>query len=679
MQLTKDYSNEILPSKLEEATNFIKNEMMAAAQSFISIGFYLKYIRDNHLEQEKGYLDIWDYGKSEFNLSKSTISRYIAINDRFSENGNSTKLSVKYDGYSYSKLSEMLTMTEEQLEQISPETTVAEIRSIKAADKEDTEENENIPGQMEITEVLEKSESDIHEPEEWNMGIYDNTTTYGYTIQGIIQSLFDIMYSEKLFVQDIRGCICEMLGRKYTATISSNREYIEFVSNEDLNKKFKVKCTRIGLEYKSYKEFKEEEQLSHVRAIATEILEDIYEESEGKALSTDETVDFIHMIYDSGSINYRFNCEFKDVETATDKLQVWNIDVKSGQRSTILFETDFINLALAVKELLEINNEIAKLVNINNPKDRYVNPKDYEKELQEIRNINVNYQNKKYWITFETYTYHISDGNTDLFNNVGYLHLTNILSEMTEQFLDNNNSVATSQQDIEKVEAEIVLEESNYTYIPESARDSVIDDIQYNGCVGLDEDGELYACPPKRKPCDDNCKWKPTGQTADEKRAICNECWIKYVREVLKRDRENSIEVAGSNIANTDNGIIVNNNTIEIQEELPKLKNNEQRKAWIEKFESWPLWIDNKQTRERFYRYEFVNGDYFVIRVACSTRGYWDYKERKQVKKPRWGYQKEYIVKKGSELTLADSETNVSLMVEYLKHLQKKEKEAADE
>lgn len=120
---------------LESIKNIIKDNINTASRSFVAIGYYLKNVRDRELYLEDGYQSIWEFAQGEFGIGKSSSSRFMAINDRFSKDGNSPILLEQYKDFSSSKLSEMLTMTDEQLEHISITTTRAEIREIKQADK----------------------------------------------------------------------------------------------------------------------------------------------------------------------------------------------------------------------------------------------------------------------------------------------------------------------------------------------------------------------------------------------------------------------------------------------------------------------------------------------------------------------------------------------------------------
>lgn len=129
-----------------------KRIVQSAAGSMIEIGYYLKQIRDARLYEEKGYKNIWEYAEAEFGFHKSTASRYMTRNDRFSKGGNSPELDERYIGYSKSQLQEMLSLDDEQMGQVTPDMTVGEIRQIRKAEEDP---DPQLPGQMEISEFLD--------------------------------------------------------------------------------------------------------------------------------------------------------------------------------------------------------------------------------------------------------------------------------------------------------------------------------------------------------------------------------------------------------------------------------------------------------------------------------------------------------------------------------------------
>lgn len=135
---------------LEDAEVFIRSNLQSAVRSVIATGFYLKHIRDNELYLEAGYKNINEYAMDRFGLSASATSRYITRNTRFSRGGNSPLIDDRFKDFSKSQLQEMLGMSDEQLEQVTPAMTVREIRSMVRSKEVPYIE---IPGQTELKDI----------------------------------------------------------------------------------------------------------------------------------------------------------------------------------------------------------------------------------------------------------------------------------------------------------------------------------------------------------------------------------------------------------------------------------------------------------------------------------------------------------------------------------------------
>ncbi len=131
----------------EDAKIFIKSNITSAARSFIAIGYYLKLVRDKEMYREDGHETIWDFAQAEYGISKSTASRYMTMNDRFSKDGNSPVICDEYKEFGKSQLQEMLSLTDEQMEQVSPSDRVEDIRNVR---KPKEIPYIHIPGQVEL-------------------------------------------------------------------------------------------------------------------------------------------------------------------------------------------------------------------------------------------------------------------------------------------------------------------------------------------------------------------------------------------------------------------------------------------------------------------------------------------------------------------------------------------------
>ncbi|MBD5550459.1 MAG: hypothetical protein HDQ96_04680 [Lachnospiraceae bacterium] len=108
----------------------IRKKLAETARNFVYIGYRLKQIRDSGMYD--GAEDIFEFALKEYGLSKSTVSRFIAINEKFSENGNSLELKEEYRAIGSSKLAEMLTLTDAECRLITEKTTVSQIREFKS-------------------------------------------------------------------------------------------------------------------------------------------------------------------------------------------------------------------------------------------------------------------------------------------------------------------------------------------------------------------------------------------------------------------------------------------------------------------------------------------------------------------------------------------------------------------
>lgn len=135
----------------------IRKKLSETAQNFVYIGYRLKQIRDSG--NFGGASDVFEFAQKEYGISKSAVSRFIAINEKYSEGGNSLELKEQYKGFSSSKLSEMLSLPDSECELITEETTVKQIRELKSFDRQQPdnvvsmygdEEDEDKPSPLEL-------------------------------------------------------------------------------------------------------------------------------------------------------------------------------------------------------------------------------------------------------------------------------------------------------------------------------------------------------------------------------------------------------------------------------------------------------------------------------------------------------------------------------------------------
>ena len=137
----------------------LRSELERTSEGFVRIGYLLKVARDTDILKTSGYSDYLDFANGEFGLDKSMVSRFIRINDRFSEEGNSDRLLEQYKGFGYAKLALMLRIPEVITEELTPEYTKSEIQQIK----EELDEERN---KTEVEHLEENFEQIMNPPED---------------------------------------------------------------------------------------------------------------------------------------------------------------------------------------------------------------------------------------------------------------------------------------------------------------------------------------------------------------------------------------------------------------------------------------------------------------------------------------------------------------------------------
>lgn len=110
------------------------------------------------------------------------------------------------------------------------------------------------------------------------------------------------------------------------------------------------------------------------------------------------------------------------------------------------------------------------------------------------------------------------------------------------------------------------------------------------------------------------------------------------------------------------------------QPELPRFRNNDQRKEWLRNYKAWGLWYTDRNIDVNYYKYDFADGSRIIVTEYLNRINDWNGGEKedehyfhlleKNKKSYRSGktYDKQYMY-------ATDSET---YLVEFLKRLQKK-------
>lgn len=570
-----------LDVSLEEAETSIRASLKDAARSVIAVGHYLKVIRDKELYREAGYENVWDYAADRFGFSKSTASRYMTRNDKFSVGGNSPILAEEFREYSKAQLQEMLSLDAEQMSAVTPDMTVREIRELRRPKEIPYFE---IPGQLSLSDFPELGEAETGASAAENSAPTEtmtSTTAFTVSAEDLIgepeEKLSAYGFQKRVYPADslltTPGCRGDN-GRGYD-------------------------CFNCHLECEIRQEY---------------------------CQCVDATCGF------------PFPCQMVD----TGKREI--LEKKIGERC------QFIDLNLA-------DHKAGDGSPVPCCKDCET-PCEYACERS------------------------------------GKRVATSQQSVAADAQQETAGNAAEKQQDIpEKPKTEKCIHDgiSRCTLSEEDKeKDGTGKDCAHHCCWNcVKRDGcniECYASS-KRKTLDDDEVAAEDEENAEQPAEPIEfdrktlEDMIRNAQEVLDQMCDCWVEnqpytYAKYNMMIQAYKLLLKEHDesdqkldpVEQQPELPLLKNDKQRAEFIDAYEEWPLWIDNQETGEKYYRYELPDGTSFVIKTYHAMLYNYDALEYGNYKEG-YGENEQYLLKPGK--FFRDCRTNRSTLIEKLKELQK--------
>lgn len=570
-----------LDVSLEEAETSIRASLKDAARSVIAVGHYLKVIRDKELYREAGYENVWDYAADRFGFSKSTASRYMTRNDKFSVGGNSPILAEEFREYSKAQLQEMLSLDAEQMSAVTPDMTVREIRELRRPKEIPYFE---IPGQLSLSDFPELDDAETEDSAVENSAPTEtvtSTTAFTVSAEDLIgdpeEKLSAYGFPKRVYPADslltTPGCKGDN-GRGYD-------------------------CFNCHLECEIRQEY--------CRCV-------------------------------DATCGFPFPCQMVD----TGKREI--LEKKIGERC------QFIDLNLA-------DHAAGDGSPIPCCKDCET-PCEYACE------------------------------------NSGKRVATSQQSVAADAQQETAGNAAEKQQDIpEKPKTEkCIYDGISRCTLPEEdkEKDGTGKDCAHHCCWNcVKRDGcniECYASS-KRKTLDDDEVAAEDEENAEQPAEPIEfdrktlEDMIRNAQEVLDQMCDCWVEnqpytYAKYNMMIQAYKLLLKEHDesdqkldpVEQQPELPLLKNDKQRAEFIDAYEEWPLWIDNQETGEKYYRYELPDGTSFVIKTYHAMLYNYDALEYGNYKEG-YGENEQYLLKPGK--FFRDCRTNRSTLIDKLKELQK--------
>lgn len=605
------------PGDHQSIKTIIKNNINSVCANYVAIGYYLNNINERKLYHEDGYSGIGEYATAEYGITEDKCSWLRKVAKRFCIE-NSPALLPEYQGFKVEKLREMVYLTNEQLEQVTITTTRAEIREMKKPEPEKV-----APAQVEPKLSILGYAKTIYPP---GSTLTTQGCGYKHSCFSCHRSGCDIRQEQCYCVEapmgNPFGCTTMNVFGNLKADIGDKCMFINLdLAYQRTGDKEPVPCCKDCKEMCGYACKK----AAHKKPVET---------NPEKGITIDDldlSVMAFNAIRQHGIETIEQLCE----HTEKELLDKWKIGSYYTKQITkhlseigLSLKQDEVedNIVDTVDKTLQIEGEVDENVigepesvidEVENVEADIIQTVSEEDEDEPIRNFNP-----------EKYTYFDVDNEIDK------------LTEYVEMYRKNNDSGPGRRK----------------------AK------MRYDAIVLLDKE-------MRKKPDEEEPNVKKFAKFAmdffDQKDYGDTDFYLFNARKYLADNYEYE-RISYPNYFNDNR---------KPQPELPILKNNDQRKEFIDDYNTWPIWIDQKETGERYYRYDFTDTVSMVVKVNLrhSHENYKETKEHEYAAEQYYllGIKYEYGLKgslfiENDTRTFYECSTNKSALVDYLKVIQKK-------
>ena len=652
------------PGNHKDIKKIIRDNINSVCANYVAIGYYLNVVNDKGLYKDDGYSGIGEYAAAEYGITKDKCSFLTKIAKKFCI-PNSPALLPEYKDFKVEKLRAMLYLSDEQVEQVTIATTRAEIREMRKPSPE-TVEPAQLKPELSAYGTLKTVRPDgslLTTP-----GCEGGHDCFCCAMDCSIRDedrycveapMGDPFYCDTMYIDDgLLGIGCMFVNLELAYHRAGDKEPVP-CCKECLNK-CEYACKRAKSEVKQDSTKTEREPIDFTRSIDSMAKEfeatgscppdqgscrrNGEEGEEGKKICTGCWRDWLTL---------------EKLRAASVNEEAEPLDDSPTQKEEkSLPETH--DESWFVKQYFDRSpDSLAKLMRMcRESKSRG----EVAKEFQQFK--------ARYGHSFSSglgycFTFMAFTSGIDLEVEREKIHLK--YGRLVEETLKIYNPFDSTYdepkvKDIVSESTESIIEEESQKAPFETVEAEIIQTVPEDPEV---EDYERYTFQDVRDEYDKLDEYvthyrRNNDTMPGRRKAKMRLDAIILLRENMQKPKKAElIEPA--------------------QPELPILKNNDQRKEWIENYSSWPVWIDLEQTGERYYRYDFVSGVSFVIRVSLSHE-FLGWQNGGGYSKTKMVYDhEEYFLLGGvsgkyepENKSFYESKTNMSSMVEYLKDLQKK-------
>lgn len=611
--------------ELEQEEKQIRENLGGIVRNFVKTGWHLSRIDRSGAYKLKGYHSVTEYARETFGMAPDGVSRFIHVYEKYSIQGDSPELREEYRDFNFSQLTEMLQLPEDDHAMIRPETKREDIRDLKKFNKQSEHNPDNLLNWQQnpddiiweaVKEFFKARKKDLNE-------IYDQYGVGPYPEEYIkkmarflyhekkkkfqTNRVFVMLYPDQVFIKSSDGELHDITWPEFFQTMGSifdgsaaGKDTWENYFNPDPDGDFEEQIPG------------QDNIMNHPEYLPGKL--------HGRK--------FEHCIYLPEEDCISEDCGSCEKKKLLDKQEAK--EQKSEEKAKELKKPDPEEkeyLDAAARHLIRSLWNWMREDHMNRVTMVDKSPEELKRKLGNDRTR---------WFATDKGTAHINmfddyvqlwDEDSKYMGDYDWFYLAaaiqgmwNVVSfEVTEE---KRKRELKEQRE----ESEIEIAPAQTETIPEATADAKDIKAEELSLENLSIQINTDVWP-------EDISDIPVPSELFIREYLEEE--EKMLRDYLERGGlperiilRQQLKVAGLRIIRNLVEDVLETEEEITQPELPRLKNNEERKEWLENYQDWGLWYRDERIDVNYYKYDFKDGSRLVAVEYPKREGYWNQEPR---------------------------------------------------
>lgn len=651
--------------ELEQEEKQIRENLGGIVRNFVKTGWHLSRIDRSGAYKLKGYHSVTEYARETFGMAPDGVSRFIHVYEKYSIQGDTPELREEYRDFNFSQLTEMLQLPEEDHTMIRPETKREDIRDLKKFNKQSQNNPDNLLNwQQDPDDIIREAVKEFFKARKKDLnGIYDQYGVGPYPEEEI-KKMARFLYHEK--------------KKKF----QTNRVFVMLYPDQVF-----IKSSDGELHDITWPEFFQTmRSIFDGSAAGKDTWENYFNPEEEQIPGQDNIMN--HPEYLPGKLHGRKfeHCIYLPEEDCVSE------DCGSCEKKKLLDEQE--------KKEQKPEEKVKELKKPDQEEEEYLDTaarhliKSYhtwmkedfsnrvlrvDKSPEELKRKLGNDRTR--WFATDKGTAHINmfddyvqlwDEDSRYMGDYEWFYLAAAIQRMWNVVaLEAAEKKRKRELEEQKEEPETEIAPAQTETTPEvvaDAKDIKTENLSMDN-LSVQINTDVWPRDLSDIPVPSELFIREYLEEEEKMLRDYLECGGLPKRTILQQQ----LKVAGLRILRNLVKDVLETEEETIQPELPRLKNNEERKEWLENYQDWGLWYRDERIDVNYYKYDFKDGSRLVAAEYPKREGYWNQEPRDEhffhflkKNKKKYGSSNETYDEK-----FRNGTDSITSLEEFLKEIQK--------